>query len=376
MNRQNTTPRVPIEIAAPRSRALTRRDLLTVSAAGAVSLVPGLGCGGGHASMPGGTGAKLTDAQRLTVLDAVGQKFNSLPGVDLAADNQAMANYLSGNSEFKQVSISDEGTVSASFQDGRLLAIYNNRTPIKVPGKLTAQPDRRARSGRATPTELPTPTQARVTTALGTLFTLSQITSIRGLLEDGGYNLVFKVLESVQAGATVEELKKVSGDGVFFMLAHGGVAHRLDGTDIVTVSTQSEPTLASEALYQPDLENATLGYSFGKIDATPDGGYTTPKRYCFTSKFVTKYMRFGPNSFVMFNACSSASDPKFVAASFAGGASLFAGWTRPANDDDAANAATYLIDRMLGANTFAEEQPKQRAFDYQALGTAIQNQWI
>ena len=366
MDRLNKPSCRTSEAFSTSERTLTRRELLTGSTVGTASLLLA-GCGGGHSSIGGGAGASLTDAQRLTVLDSVGHMFQSLPGVDSVADNQAMAKYLSGRSEFKQVSISNEGTVSASFQDGRLLVIYNNRIPIGAPGKQVALPGVNLRTGRASATELPTPTQARVTTSLGTCFTLSTITSIRALLENRGYNLVFKVGQSVQTGATVEELKKVSGDGVFFMLAHGGVAHRLDGSDIITVSTQSEPTLASEALYQPDLDDATLGYAFSKTDEIPGGGCTTPKRYVFTSKFITKYMRFGPNSFVMFNACSSASDPKFLSACFSAGASLFVGWTRPALDDDASNAALFLIDRMLGANEFEAEVPKQRPFDYRAV---------
>jgi hypothetical protein len=76
-------------------------------------------------------------------------------------------------------------------------------------------------------------------------------------------------------------------------------------------------------------------------------------------------MHFAPHSFVYFDGCSSGSNAAhdMMLAFKQAGASMYAGWTTPVKDTDAAFAAQYLFDRMLGANAFYPRQPPQRPFN-------------
>ncbi|HKW15355.1 MAG TPA: hypothetical protein VJS69_12780, partial [Candidatus Krumholzibacteria bacterium] len=84
-----------------------------------------------------------------------------------------------------------------------------------------------------------------------------------------------------------------------------------------------------------------------------------------TSRFVTKYMKFGKQSLVIVDACEGASEnASWLRDAFAhAGASAYVGWTKTVGDGFAYRSMKYLIDRLLGINTISPEDPKQRAFN-------------
>jgi hypothetical protein len=190
------------------------------------------------------------------------------------------------------------------------------------------------------------------------------------MLTAGGYT-------GTSADATLANLRGVSGDGVFYIRTHGGMAsiHRDGSTqDLYALWTSSEvldPLVEEQdATLVADLLTQRVVYMLFRNDrwnqAFPSL-FERNRHYGITSKFVAHHMSFAPDSLIYVDACNSASDAGFRAA-FPGG-SLFVGWDERAEIAGAARTAQFVFDRLLGANQFAPESPKQRPFDHQALAS-------
>src|SRR5882762_1685499 len=76
-------------------------------------------------------------------------------------------------------------------------------------------------------------------------------------------------------------------------------------------------------------------------------------------------MSFADHSLVYVDACNGATFPQFRA-SFKN-ASVFVAWDERTTMGAMRDTARYVFDRLLGANRFAPESPKQRPFEYAAL---------
>lgn len=337
--------------------------------------VPEGGNGGsGSGGNGGANGGVVTPAQRTAALSATEAQAGSLKKQGLTGDafNQALADFLSKRAEFEAAGVDTEtSSVWARFKDGRLLIVPNNRDlkpsgwrPRTQPGDVA--PEGSPPAAAANATELPDPVQVRLFHSFGTGFAgQSVIDMVRPWLQKAGYT----VLTGAQGDASVEVLRQISGDGFFYFNTHGGKGVTRAGNSMFAMWTSTLATAANDSvpLNLADLNAERLLYMIernGLIDAKGNPVFET--RYAITYKFVDQYMSFGKNSILFFNVCSGGNaHPEvqaFVSATHRKGASVYIGWTKVLSDSLAYTALPYFVDRLLGANQFRPENPKQRPF--------------
>jgi len=319
-----------------------------------------VGCGGGKGSATGGGGGgTVTDAQRMAVLDAVQQKFPTLDG-DPPTVRQAVKSFLLGLPQIEAADVDeDSGCVWARFTDHIPLIVVNNRKPGATP---TVQ------ASTTREIKLPTNAQIRMLNALGTSF-VSSATTVRGWLTANGYS-------SVSSDASLDALRTVSGDGVFYLDAHGGVGQLLDHTRSFAIWTATRATLSQYKALQASQDINAANPKVVLMYAVHNG--TAEWHFGITHAFVDSYMSFGENSLVYFNTCLSNSPiaQLFQDTCLAKGASVYAGWTKSVKDPDANRAAQFLFDRLAGVNqpsVVPIETPPQRAFNWQAVYADMQS---
>lgn len=207
---------------------------------------------------------------------------------------------------------------------------------------------------------------------LGTYYT-NIIPEITPWFEDSGYNVI-------TGTGTIEELKAVSGDGVFYFQSHGGLMATKEGEDIYGFWTATEVNRFNEVLYGNDIDVGRIAYAAAPHNINPfyDVGapdddelrknpFTYAVNYGITADFVDKYMSFSNDSVAFLNICKSENEgmkSMFIKK----GVSLYAGWNGNTNEGIALPAARFFFDRLLGTNEEPpKEEPKQRPFDYPSI---------
>jgi len=289
-----------------------------------------------------------------------------------------MADFLAGRSEFSATGISDNfSCVWGEFPNGWLYVVKMDRPPMIPADNMTAATGAiswakkiavaDAAAERVTDhfdhltpwvdrPDQPAVAQAKLFHCLGSGY--GDVTgSLRAWLLSAGYS----INHELSARGTVEDLKTVQGDGVFYIGTHGAaVPAGKDGQRTFVLMTATSVTAETEALYTDDLNEGRL-----VIMETWTDSITVSRQLSITDKFVRQYMKFGQNSLVYIDACFS-NDTNFKTACQEMGASLYIGWTGAVNDPVAVRAAEFMFDRMLGTNAMAgaPEDPKQRPFDY------------
>ncbi|TEU16392.1 MAG: hypothetical protein E3J21_10775 [Anaerolineales bacterium] len=216
---------------------------------------------------------------------------------------------------------------------------------------------------------------------------------IKSWLSASGYQLA-------AGDATVEGLKKVSGDGIFYFNTHGGWLTKIKfcgrikldgifyfnthggwrpnihGERVYGLFTSTPVNDANDILLKEDLDKGRLRYASAPHDINPDFDpevdpdprseecknadppckkpYTNASHYAITAKFVEHYMSFGGNSFVYIDACSSETNE--IKQAFLGkpGVSVHAGWTGSVGNGFGTSATRFLFDGLLG--TFSLEK--------------------
>lgn len=398
-----------------------------------LSLLAAAGCGGSDVSgpvdskPPGGDppgtnpGASLTVEERHVAIDAVEDRARELGQRELSREefNEALAAWFGSRAEFEAAGVDEESSsVWARFTDGRLLVIANNRDPgapseaardSTLPAPVsTVAPSAtnlaaRTEQGRASPwaspwaspsprtmpspfrgsttpllqaaaggqaTELPESKKARILHSFGSDFEQVQapVDDLAGWLEDAGY----EIDRGKEGDASVEVLRNVSGDGVFYLNTHGGTGETRTGQKVYIIqsSTLKNKELEKSDIYQEDLDNGRLVYMTAKNGGKILGGLIDDwdTRYAITYHFVEKYMSFGKNGLVFMNACFSGNPHSDISSfSFAmhkKGAGVYVGWTKSVGPDAAFTGARYMFDRLLGGNRYKPEDPAQRPFDW------------
>ena len=114
--------------------------------------------------------------------------------------------------------------------------------------------------------------------------------------------------------ATVANLRTVSGDGIFYIRSHGGMAKDVNGADVSyalwTSSEVLDPAIeAQDAKLSDDLAQLRVVYMRFRNDY--DGLFTKAdfsRHYGITKKFVAQYMSFPDDSLVYVDACNSSMD--------------------------------------------------------------------
>lgn len=302
--------------------------------------------------VPGGGGAggaTVSDTLKNAILDSVLAFASTLPHIDPEADNQSVLQFLHSRHEIQNAGIVQPGSVWGQFSDGKVFIYINNL----FPGNSAAPymfPLARGSPGRGI-NNLPSNTRVRLLNALGSPFepaASNTIQSLRSWFNSIGYT------EPLGApDASVDALKQVQGDGVFYMSSHGGFA---GATDVeYAVWTTDEVNLSNDTRFKLDLDS---GYV---IKLCCDIEHSA--HYGITSKFVQRYMGFAPTSLVLFNACNS-DEAGFKAACQAKNATVYAGWDKPINEFYMFDVVQYFFDRLLGVNQYQPEDPPQRPFYY------------
>ena len=320
-------------------------------------------------------GQTLTSAQRITALNKVKAKFASLDGTsDRDAANQQLVDFIRSLPEFAEAGISTDSCVWATYTDGVELIVVNNDPS---PGQAGAVEPATAAltSPIVPPANLSNSIQARLVNAHGPSFA-NPIPDIRSWLNDQNYT------EPVNDEATVQALKTVGDDGVFFFRGHGGNAK---GTQPYSLETVTEVSEQNDETFKDDLapqiidgeERVRLRYMLSTYDLNLTGDASKKETYAITSQFVRDYWRnFSANSFVFIDACDSAAAE---AAGFQNAikqkqASVYAGWTGRVNQSVGFNTSKFVFDRLLGANHVYPESDgfKQRPFDYNSVANDFQ----
>ena len=419
---------------------VTRRDLLRWMSLSAASGVMGCG-GGGDASGTAGPepgpgpiivtppepktafskagkgvpGTPVTPAQRAEALDALNAKLNQLYDSTrgIASPAGALA-WLEQQDAYQTIGFSATRNVYAVFTDGRALIVGTNTRidavgvsdgPPKTANAFDAANRKRAQAvTRASNLKSPqalSDFEAGIPSKqfryLNTWFdygsdwpagvwcrsgvsAMSDISQAGSHMVDFGYQPLGgnDAFSGDAAANTVEALKNVKGDGVFFWTTHGGT---LDpgGNIIQGLMTGTEAYQSTvEDTYKDEFAEGTLIYYTGVLCMDPiacgtrsSGTHYT--RLAITPKFIRKYgWSFGEHSLVFVNACASASGA-MKQAFLDAGASVYIGWTQPVRLWAMCGAALDFFSLALGLNEnggytqSTEINPFQRPYDYGAV---------
>ncbi len=317
-------------------------------------LISLIGCGRGSGQSH--TGDVSAD-QRTAALNAVNTYMSTLPRIDNTTDSQKIAGFMSKMPVFAATGISADGCAWARFTDGRLFIAIANR-----PGSVTkAARAQIPASTRAADTGLPTETTIHIFDTMGTFFTHPAQTFAPTLTAHG-----YKLSNGGVQKGTINDLMQVNGDGIFYMDAHGGTGVSQDNKNVYGIWTGTKQSTSGETVFDDDLRNHRIVYMSAKGDLVPNDPTTVyiETHYAITSLFVDKYMKFGTNSLVFINACSSDTSA-FKNACTRNGAGVYMGWTTPVGDSTAFDTAIFLFDRMLGYNAAVPlDSPTKPPFDW------------
>jgi hypothetical protein len=356
--------------------------------------VTGCGSGGGGGTPPSGSntgklGGTITEASRQKALDEIKSVYEKLPRTDRAADSQTLLAYLKSRSELSRSEIAADGSVWGWFVDGQPICLVNNEPYGQVIGRSAIT----VRSRAAPQVEFPTGNTAKLFQSFGTLdLIVDPRRDIEPMLKDAGY----QVASPFFTGVNVNTWRTLGKVDVLFTNTHGGLGFKDgDPTDaahfwphyclwtdqkVVPLTDWADGALQDDLSVGLDTNgNVTkrprLVRMLADVNWIGFKGITPVNEwhYALTAEFVRRYLQFGKHSLWFSNACSSASGladldtADFHRAAFEKGLSVFAGWDNSADRQQANRAATYAFDRMLGANRYQAETPKQRAFDWRSV---------
>jgi hypothetical protein len=207
--------------------------------------------------------------------------------------------------------------------------------------------------------ELPVSNQFRVWDAIAGCF-LTPKNRIRALLSAHGY------VEAPASYPTVEGFKKVGGDGVFVIFAHGGAGEEKDKSKAFSLWTSTNVGLDLEGKYDAMWDAFELSYMMMPGRNASGLCANTVINYGVTPGFVAHYMHFARNSLVYLNVCDSGTpDAGDMRQAFGNAnASVVVGWDASVSVGTTFRTVPYFIDRLLGSNDVEpREDPKQRAFN-------------
>jgi hypothetical protein len=349
-------------------------------------------------------GNAMSPQERSSSLQALHEFMSLLDGADTATDSQTIVQFLQFRPEFLEAGISDGGlTVWARWNDGVEYMFVRNLTPPTSSGASTSSSRSsqdslesaphlsvdlaaRLRSTIASPSpfngwpenghppNLPASSQIRLLDAMGPGWETADVRPVlRELLEIG------QNYEEIAADASVQSLRGVAGDAVFYFFTHGGTGEGAADYALWTATQRSE-LLDNDTKIKADLAAKNLIHYEACFDNTlpcPTRGPVPTvngyeDHYAITDRFIDAYWsNFSQNSLVYMDICDSMSDSaqRLRAAMRSKHASLILGWPAHARSEDSAPTAKFVFDRLVGANSsIAPERAitgfNQRPFDW------------
>lgn len=353
----------------------------------------------------GGTGpvtGSATTQQRMVAMDQLQTVVNGLSPANFSGNTAFLVQLMNGMSQFAAAGSSSDGTVWGVFKGG--MAVYivagasaddspsenavSAPSPLRAtqPARLAVSPARSTTSSSpraalemrtavfstsAAAGNVPASEHYHLLNGLGSVFANTDPrVDIAAMLIANGYAV------DPQADATLATLRSISGDGVFYLRTHGGMGSvhadvsTADTYALWTATDAMDSTAESgDTTLTGDLKAGRVVYMLFRNDRWNQASSLFPKNrhYGITDKFVQQYMSFSDNSFVYIDACRGGAQPSLIAAFHSKNASLVAGWTDNAVMGGMQLTAKYVFDRLLGANVFVPESPKQRPFDFGEL---------
>lgn len=323
------------------------------------SLLGGLGSPASAAS-PVRVGSPLAAGSSIPVQAAVGGGPGSTarsPAAIVAPTSSAPVLGVSANGRAAWTSM------GASFQAGPTTALPRAGTAEAT----LASALRRASSARLFPGGLPKSEKYRLFDAMGSYFVPDVRAEIAAMLDANGYR-------GTREPATIHALRSVAGDGIVYIRSHGGFGSvKRDGSTkdyyaLWTATAAMDSTSeAADAQLLDDLKNHRIVYMLFRASRWSQAlpVLSAERHYGITQDFVAHYMTFSDNSLVYVDACSSSVLPAFRVGFTT--ASAFFGWSERAAFQQMGPTAQYVFDRLLGANRFAAENPRQRPFEFDGL---------
>lgn len=304
----------------------------------------------------------LTDPLRYAALGAITLKVNALTAATVDGRRQELINYLQSRPEIEDAGANDDGSVWAVFNDGRPIAIIAEQ-PEVASSSASEHRDQMSVAFSGGPALLPAGVQARILLGGGKSPSQTVNSELQNMLQARNYTIA-----SGSGDATIDALKSVQGDAVFYIRGHGTTARLKNRSSSYTLLTATPATLQNDAQYKEDLDSLRIGYAaYVNSQFLPAPGRPLVTWYYgITSKFVSKYFSFVKNSFV-YVATNSSFDPQFLQAFLDAGAGVYWGWTFSMTDGADNLTTRYLFDRLLGLNQFQPESPIQRPFDYESV---------
>jgi hypothetical protein len=237
---------------------------------------------------PPPSGGSISDEARLATLDTLSSVLSRLPGVDPVADRQAVLSYLKSRPEFEAAGISSKGeNVWGRFVDGRLFLYVNNRQPSSaVSGSLAplSRIENHTDGLSKTHDFFPASSSARILNSLGSAFGAAarSVDSIKRWCKLAGYTLPTPDV------ATIANLKKMKGDGIFYWATHGGYGERNDAKsgDTFALWTSDEVNAGNEVKYLADLNTHNVQYMYAANDSARGGPPSSAMHYCVDLWFI------------------------------------------------------------------------------------------
>jgi hypothetical protein len=332
---------------------------------------------------PNQPGAPLTDEARLAVFKRCDSKAKELNDLKTIVDRIQFIGWALQQPEFKTAGFLDGSGVYAMFTDERIALFVD--TPL---ADDPANGGRKANESSQGNPQGNSGGRINQTTRNAEVPNSNLVTLYNGMgryFEDNTLAIekIFRASPSrftvTRKDATIENLKTVKDDGVFYLFTHGGAAGipnpppRKDTVFYMGLWTKNEVNGPNEIAYKQLLDEKKLAYMRATFD-TDEGVW----HYAITGEFVKYYMSFAENSIIYMDACNSNRDigsgPAFrniVLSKATNKKATYFGWTNVTNLFMASQASQFIFDRLLGTNTtgyptiaaIPQEDPVQRPFD-------------
>jgi hypothetical protein len=313
---------------------------------------------------PGPVSGQLTDEKKMEVMEKVREKYQMLNWQKPMEARMQLLTFLLTVPEFEEAGLSLNGSnVWARFPDDELLIVAAYRKPAENPdnGRLSFEQEATQVANMG---QLPGSDKVTLMNAMGNVFfsNRNNMDGLSALFHGKGYTV-----EKIKG--SIENLKKVKDEGVFYFNTHGGSGKLKDGKQVYRLWTTDSATVSNNKKYATDLKKGNLCYMLAHHNYGPDRRPAAELHYAITGKFVEEYMSFASYALLYLDACSSFinTDFGFSFLKKTGHTGTYFGWTHDVGDETAYKTAKYVFDRLLGVNFEQPESPKQRAFDLKSV---------
>jgi hypothetical protein len=346
-----------------------RRRLLLAVFSGAMALLGACGGGGDSSSGSDDPTSQYSASERSAATGRIAEKFEELASAGGATDAawNALRDWVLTQPEFVAAGVGDQ-LLWAQFSDGRYFMYTDNwRTPAEQ--EITQRP-----SGPATTLDETTATRMLLQSAVGEV-PGSADAVILGMKGAGEFDTNAPMLARMGKALTergwkvapdrlltIESLKNRGKMGFLFVTTHSGIFGPT-GQKEFAFMLETQVSAFNEGENKADLSDGSLIYHRDRTSWQRFGLGAQP-RYAATAKFVSKYMKFAPDSLLILLSChsGSAQGAGFRDALTKAGAGTIIGWDGNSSPN-AYPTVDLLMDRLTGQNQVQRVTPANRPFN-------------